>query len=53
MRTFATCLAVTGLIVTVAGFTYGEGWMILVGLSALAGVLVIVGQGAVRSGRDH
>jgi hypothetical protein len=48
MRTFVTCLAVTGLIVTVVGFTYGEGWMILVGIAALVAVLVMIGQGAVR-----
>lgn len=48
MRTFVTCLAVTGLIVTVVGFTYGESWMVLVGVAAIVAVLVMIGQGAVR-----
>jgi hypothetical protein len=53
MRTFVTCLAVTGLIVTVVGTAYGMGWMILVGIAALAAVLVMIGQGAVRIDHDR
>ncbi|MEV0902762.1 hypothetical protein [Actinoplanes sp. NPDC049802] len=53
MRTFVICLAVTGLIVTVVGSVYGEGWMILVGIAALVAVLVMIGQGAVRLRRDR
>ena len=51
MRTFATCLGVTGLIMTAVGLAYGEGWMILVGIAALVSVLVMIGQGAVRLDR--
>jgi hypothetical protein len=53
MRTFATCLAVTGLIVTVVGFAYGEGWMILGGIAALVAVLIMIGQGAVHLHNDR
>jgi hypothetical protein len=53
MRTFAICLAVTGLVVTAVGLAYGEGVVILLGIAALVGVLVMIGQGTVRIHRDR